>query len=172
MKNLILTISISLFIVNVYSQDVDSTITINKKKYYQLDQKLTAKQLNAILANNPASASEYQIWKKKSNIGLGFFGVGTGLACAGGVISFLGTIQQNQDINNGIIKSDYPSGLGLVVAGLGCAIVGAAIIIPARKKHLNQSINQYNSSLNKVGSRPVSFDLMVNSNGLGVRMRF
>ena len=124
MKNLILTVVMSLFLISAYSQEVDSTITIIKKKqYYQNDQKLTGAQLSTILSNNPSSSSEYKKSTKKTFIGLGFMLVGTSIVAVASLIDLSSTIKQTNDLNNGIYTGDYKDvGLGVYLGGLACVI--------------------------------------------------
>lgn len=171
MKTLILTIIVSLFVISAYSQEVDSPIVKKGMKYSQNDQKLTKDQLYTALANNPASTESFQSWRKKEKLGLPFTYTGLGLALVGAGVNLSGTMKQKNDLDNGIY-SEYPSGMGFILAGLAVEIVGAVIIIPARRKHLVTAVNQYNSSLNNSGLRPISLELMANSYGLGVRVRF
>ncbi len=151
MKSLILTIVLSLFILNAYSQNAREPIDIVKKnRYYQNELKLSGKQLQAILSTNPASAAEYKAWKRQTNIGLPLVYGGLGIVLVG----------------------SYVGGLDVMLIGLGVEVVGAIIVIPARK-HLHSAVSLHNSSLNEMGMKPpVSFGLMVNSTGLGVRMTF
>ena len=163
----------SFFLISAYSQEVDSTITIIKKKqYYQNDQKLTNVELQTILTNNPASASEYKKSTRKSYIGLGLGLVGTSIVAVAAFIDLSSSIKQSNDLNNGNYSGDYKDvGLGVYLGGLACVVVALPIVLSGRK-NLHKSVGQYNSSFNKVGIRPVKLDLVVNSNGLGIRMRF
>ncbi len=156
---------------NTYSQTVDSTISIKKRKFYQNGQKLKPTELNRILSTNTFSAHEYQLYKKNSSISLPFLLAGSILVCAGSVVSFSSALKETNDINSGQLPGKYPSGLGLILVGGACVIVSLPFAIPA-KKHLNKSIDLYNSSIKDVGSARIEFNLNVNSRGVGVIMRF
>ena len=57
------------------------------------------------------------------------------------------------------------------IIGLGVTAVGA-VLIAIGTNHYIHSIKIYNEKHRSTGYIPVQYDLMVNSNGLGVRMRF
>ena len=151
MKSTILTIGLSLLMICAYSQNAyDSIDIVKKNRYYQDDLRLSASQLKSILSTNPASAAEYNTWKKKTNIGLPMVYGGLGLVLVG----------------------NFVGGLDVMLVGLGIEIVGAIIVIPARK-NLHNAVNLHNASIGGSGMKPpVSFGLMVNSSGIGVRMTF
>lgn len=151
MKHFILTFGLSLLMICTYSQNAyDSIDIVKKNRYYQNEMRLNGPQLKSILSANPAAASEYNAWKRKTTIGLPLVYGGLGLVLVG----------------------SYVGGLDVMLIGLGIEIVGAIIVIPARK-NLHNAVGLHNASLVGAGMRPpVSFGLMVNSGGIGVRMTF
>jgi hypothetical protein len=172
MKNLILTLGIIFaFVLTSYSQTADSTIKIEKKKYYQNGETKTPKQVETILANNPASSPEYQKYKKNARIAVPLLVTGTAILLTGTVINLVGSVQESQDVANGEIGGTYPNGLPIILVGAGVGIIAIPLVISANK-HFKQSLSDYNSSFKSVSSRPLQFNLMVNSNGLGIRMQF
>lgn len=172
MKNLILSIGLLLtFILSAYSQKADSTITLTKKKFYQNSEIKTAKQVQTILANNPVSAPEYQKYKSNIRIATPLFIGGTVIVLVGTGINLAGSIQEAQDVDNGEMGGTYPNGLPIVLIGAAIDIVAIPFMISANK-HFKKSLSDYNSSFKSVSSRPPQFNLMVNANGLGIRMRF
>jgi hypothetical protein len=161
-----------MIIVNVYSQEADNTIQIEKRKFYQNGEKLTSNQLYSALSTNPASASHAQLARKNANISsYGFIIPGLVFVCIGSFTELNSSIKENQDIQNGNLPGEYNSGLGWIVLGGGLIIAGIPFSLKSRK-HLNKSIEQYNSSVSSNGLTPVEFELMVNGNGMGIRMRF
>ncbi|MCX6237286.1 MAG: hypothetical protein NTY07_06960 [Bacteroidia bacterium] len=172
MKNLILSMFIILiFVLNAFPQSGDQTITRKKKIYYQNDKVLTRSQLKTVLANNPASLAAYQKFKTNNRLVNPFLIAGSAVAIAGGIVNLTLHIKQVDDYSNMNLHGNYTWGVPVILAGLAADLVGIAFLIPA-KKHLKKSITDYNSSIKTVGYEPVQFNLMVNSNGLGVRMRF
>ena len=135
MKNLILTVGMSLFLISAYSQEVDSTITIIKKKqYFQNDQKLTATQLSTILSNNAASASEYKKSNIKTIIGAGCLLAGASIIAVAALIDLSASIKESNDLNNGIYTGDYNNvGLGVYLGGLACVIAAVPLVNSGRK---------------------------------------
>jgi len=173
MKNLILlTGLVMILMTSAYSQTNDKTITLQKKKYYQNGQKLTSKEMKTILTGNPASAEEFQMYKKNVTIGGTLVIAGSACLLAGSVISLASSIQQTKDINNGDLSGESStSGLGLVLVGCIVDLVSIPFLIPAYK-HYKNAINNYNSSLQKTSYRPVQLKMRVASNRIGVRINF
>lgn len=172
MKILFLVLVFFFIFLNVYAQNTNNPIITGKNnRYFQNDQRLTNKQLKLLLGSNPASEADFDRWKKKSDIGTGFLLAGSVLLVAGGAVELSSSIKQTNDINNGTLKSDYPSGLGLIVGALGLEIVAIAFILPARK-HLRNSVELYNGSLPTTQHRYKEIHLSLSTNGLGVKMNF
>ena len=173
MKYLILTIGMSLLLISVYSQKADSTIVFRKRHFYQNEQQITKAELSKLLANNPASSTEYKKWTKNVLIGSGFVLGGSIMIATAAIIDLSSTMQQTKDLDNGIYTNDYPSAsVGLYAGAVVCSLVGLSIVLRSNKKHLHKSIELYNSSFSEAVKRPIKFELMVNSNELGVRMSF
>ena len=150
MKKFFIVFGLLFFVVSTYSQDLNSPISVVKKKqFYQNDVRLTGQELRYILTTNPASVSSFQIYKRQTNIAMGFTLAGSGLLVVG------------------VLYGNLP----ILLGALGSSVVGLAIVLPARK-HLDNAINMHNTSLDQSGRRNVSFELMANSSGFGVRMRF
>lgn len=172
MKTFFLSLSLIMtFMITAYSQSADSTLTLKKKQFYQNGQVKTYPQLKAILENNPASAPEYQKSKANSRIGTPIMAVGTIACLAGAAIGLSSSMKQSNDINNGNINGTYATGLPLVVVGAAAVFISLPFIISSNK-HFKQSINDYNSSFKSTSYRPVQLNLMVNSSGVGINMRF
>jgi hypothetical protein len=172
MKNLILSLGMfMIFILNAYPQKADSAITIERRQFHQNGKIRTFPQVKMSLANNQASASEYQKYKVNNTIAIPFVIVGSVGIIAGAAITLVSSVKQSQDVNNGELNGTYSSGLGIVLIGAAFDIVALPFLFSANK-HFKQSINNYNSSLKSTQSEPVQFNLMVRGNGLGIRMVF
>lgn len=175
MKTFMLILAIFLLTSNIiaYSQEVDSTISIvNKKKYYLNDQKLTGKELGAILSNNAASATAYKKANKNMLISSGLLLTGSTIILVATVIDLSASIKESNDLNNGTYTGDYKgAGLGVYLGGLAFVVAAVPVTISGRKS-LHKSINQYNSSLVQSKNRPLELELKVYGNGLGLRMTF
>jgi hypothetical protein len=171
MKKVLLFLCLFSFITGAFCQ-VDSTIRIERKKILINGSQVKPKQLQKILAANPASYPDYKIYKKNMTIGTTVMMVGTTAVLAGAIMNFAGTVKQANDLNNGEVSS------GNNTAALGIMLVGAAIDLVAipfvlkGNKHFKKSISEYNSSLKKTSSNPMQLNIVFSSNGLGVRMNF
>lgn len=171
MKNLILTIGMFLFLNNAYSQVVDSNIVFKQKQFYQNDQQITKSELSKLLANNPASATEYKKWMNNMYIGLGFELGGGALLLTATIKDLSATMKQKKDLDNGTYN-DYPGASGgLYLGAVVCSLAGLSFILYSNK-HMRKSIGLYNSSFSEAMKRSIKFEMMVNSNELGVRMTF
>lgn len=172
MKNLILSFGLSIvFLMNAYSQKGDSTITIEKRKFYQNDEKLTLHKVKKILEKKPVCVPELQKYKVNAAVGNTCLIVGDVLVLVG-VIEMLSST--SQEVNNPYGTSQSSSstnGVGIMLTGLAFDIVSIPFLISA-KHHLKKTVGLYNSSFKNVGLNPVQFNLMVNHNGLGIRMNF
>jgi hypothetical protein len=172
MKKLTLLFGIlMIFVLSAYSQSEDKTITLKKKNYYQSGQKLNGKQLKTILSTNPASSSEYEKYRVNNSVGTPLLIGGSICALAGGAIALSSSIKESNDINNGELSGDYPTGIGLAALGLGLVLVAVPFMLPANK-HFKKSVDLYNSNLKTTGYYQVRFNLMVKGNGLGIRVQF
>lgn len=171
MKKQISIILMSLVLLNVYSQDSLNTITIEKRKYYQNEERLTNKQLYSILSENPASSENVQMARTNSIIGSSFVISGTVCLLAGSITFLNATIKENNDVQNGNAPGEYNQGWGWLGAAAGLIIVSIPFNVKARKL-LNSSVEQHNSSITSTGQKSVEFELMTNSYGIGIRMRF
>jgi len=128
--------------------------------------------LSKFLTNNAASSAEYNKWMTGNYIGTGFVLVGSITGATAAIIDLSATIQQTKDLENGIYTDDPGTSLGLYVGALACSITGIVIVLRSNKKHMSKSIELYNSSFSEAMKRPIKFEMMVNSNELGVRMTF
>lgn len=172
MKTIFLSLGLMLiFLVNAYSQAGDKKITLEKKRYVQSGQKLNNKQLKSILETNPASQFEYHAFKQNMAVANVLAVAGSVLILSGTAINLSSSMKQSKDVNNGKLDGTYPSGVGLLLLGCIPALATIPFIIPA-KKHLTKAIENYNSGLKANIQRPVQFDMMVNTNGVGFKMRF
>jgi len=172
MKNFILlTGLVMIFMTNAYSQTGDQTITLQKKKYYQNGQKLTSKEMKTILAGNPASAEEYHMYKKNMNVVAPLAITGTACILVGTVLNLASTVKDANNADTGEMTESSPSGLGLILIGCAAALVTIPFAIPATK-HFKNAINNYNTSLQKTGCRPVQLKMLVGSNRVGLRVNF
>jgi len=172
MKSLIsLACMMMVLIITGYAQSSDSTISIQKKQYYQNGVTKTSPQVKLLLANNPASAPEYKKFKKNSNIGTPLMVVGSAAVLAGAAINLSSSIKESNDINNGELGGSYPSGISLMLVGVACDIVALPLVISANK-HFKKSLSDYNSSFKSTSSRQAQFNLMVNANSFGIRILF
>ena len=169
MKKLILSVfMIMVVMLNAYSQTGDKTITLKKRKYYQNDQVISGSQFKTILANNPASAMEFKKMKTNATIGSVFFGLGT-VAC---IYAIANPPSEMKGSLHGLISdAEMSKHMTPLYIGAGLIVIGTPFIFSS-KKHFKKSISDYNSSLKTVSYEPVQFNLLVNSNGLGVRMVF
>jgi hypothetical protein len=171
MKNLILTIAMFLFFIGAYSQQTDSTIVVKQKQFYQNDKQITKSELSKLLANNPASSTEYKKWMNNMYIGLGLELGGGALLLTATIKDLSATMKQNKDLNNGTFN-EYPGASGgLYLGAVVCSLAGLSFILYSNK-HMRKSIELYNSSFSEAMKRPVKFEMMVKSNELGVRMTF
>lgn len=168
---MLLTVVLAISLGSAYSQVDDKTITVEKRKYYQSGQRLDLKQVKTILAANPASAPEYELYKKKNSIGTPCMLVGLGCVAAGAGVGMASSFKETDDLNNGQMPGDYPSGLGLMALGLVVEIVGVVFVIPANK-HFKQAISDYNSGNSKSGLNNVQVKLYAYNKGLGIRITF
>jgi hypothetical protein len=172
MKKLVLLTGFLMFLLTTaFSQPENGAITFQKKKYYQNGHTLTSAQVNTLLAGNPASAPEYKKAKANMNVVAPIIIGGTVCLLAGSAITLASSMKQAKDVNDGKLSGAYPSGLGLVLLGLTIDLASIPFVIPA-SRHFKKSMDLYNSSVNKTGYRPLQFNLMFTSTGLGVRMNF
>lgn len=172
MKKLLFTNAVFIFLLaSAYCQTNDKTITIVKRKFYQAGQVLDLKQVKTILAGNSASSPKYEQYRKKSSIGYPCILVGGGFVLAGAGIGLASSIKETNDLNNGQLPGNYPSGLGLMAVGLVVEIVGAVFLVPANK-HFKQSIKDYNSSFSKTGLNNIQIKLYANSKNIGLKVCF
>jgi len=172
MKKVMLSIIILIgFLFNAYSQAGDSTISMMRKKVYQNGQTISNAKLKSILKSNPASTQQFKKYQTNSAIGTTLLVAGTASVLVGAVINLQGNIQESNDIIEGDVKDSYPNGLGFLATGLVLDIIAIPLILSGSKQ-FKKALFNYNSSFGKTSAIPVQFNLMVNANGLGVRMQF
>jgi hypothetical protein len=172
MKNLILSLGLLIaFCLNAHSQAGDSQITIQKKRFYQNGQEIKFAAVKPQLAANPASAAEYKKYKTNSGIAIPFLAVGTVGVLAGPIINFAATAKQADEVNNGETSTTKVNALPIILAGAAVGLVGVTFTLVGNS-HLKKSLNNFNESKKGAGLRPTQFDMMVNSDGVGVRMKF
>ena len=111
------------------------------------------------------------MFRKNNTIASPFLVAGSVFVFAGGLTSLSSTLKQADALNEGQILSSSTSGLGLALLGLTCVVVSVPFSISA-KKHLNKSIDNYNSSIVNAGRNPVEIELMVHAQGLGLQIKF
>lgn len=182
MKNLILSMSIILvMILNSYSQTIDS-ILVKTGRNYTLDQKkLSRSQLKTIYTSYPESLKEYKsgkIYRTSGNIltwgGLAYVVVSSQIVRIDRENDY--TDWFNYHSQNGIPgkfdESKYPKQLFINAGiGAGLSLVGLLCLFSA-PNHYSKAVNLYNDRHKKLSLSPVQFNLMVRSNGLGIRMSF
>lgn len=173
MKKVVLSIILILAIMaGSQAQNNDSTISMMGKKIYQNGQTISKGKLKSILLSNPASSKEYKNYQVNKGIGTPLVYIGL-VGVLGGAIMHLGSsVDQANAVNNGDIdaKKDY-TGAYIMLAGLGLELISIPFLVSANKQ-FKKSLFNYNSSLGKTSAVPVQFNLMVNANGMGVRMQF
>ncbi|HNW90715.1 MAG TPA: hypothetical protein PKN48_13725 [Bacteroidales bacterium] len=150
-----------------------STIRHDRKKYYQNGQPISFREVKIILANNPASAPEISKYKTINGVSTAIYVIGGMAAIGGSIVSLVSTASQVATVSHGRItypQRDY-TGTVIMFGGIGLELVGALVGL-GKKKHLENSINNYNSNFQNTSYFPVRFDFMANSDGLGIRMRF
>lgn len=161
----------SFILVNLFSQEVEKVITIQKKKYYQNEERLTNKQLYSILSENPVSAENAQMARKNATIGNSLVLGGSVCLLVGSATFFSATLKENKDVQSGNAPGEYKYGWGWLGAAGGLIIVSIPFNVKSRKL-MNKSVEQYNSTVSSTGQKPVEFELTTNSSGIGIRMRF
>jgi len=172
MKTIALTIGIIMIIlVNAFSQVSTSPITKEKKRYYHEGKALKPVELLTLLKNNPASAEEYQIAKKNSNIGNPLIAIGTATILVGSIVNLASTIKEADDASQGKVSSTSTTGLSIMLIGVGFDLIGLPFAISANK-HYKKAIAQYNESVKSSGIKNLQLNMAVNPNGLTLRMRF
>ncbi|MFH1119222.1 MAG: hypothetical protein V1775_05320 [Bacteroidota bacterium] len=161
-------VSIVLFAV---AQTNDSTITIQKKRYYQDEKVLSKNQLKSLLMHCQASSPEYRKARSSGTTGSIILGTGSMFVLVGAGINLAGSIQEANDVSNGTIKSSYPNGLGLILVGVAIDLVSIPFMVSSGR-HFRKSVNNYNASFEKADSRSVKLNLVYTQDGLGLRMHF
>jgi hypothetical protein len=171
MKNSIVTIVLIVgFILNVYSQEQNDSIKYHSGKYTLNGQLKTKSEIKLLLAQNPASASEFQKYKSTKALGWTTFASGYVLAGIGMVIFISSSVEETSNV---LYQQDAElphGGGGFIIAGSVATLTG--LVILASNPHFKRSINLYNSSVKSVGLKPVKINLTVNPNSLGLRMTF
>ncbi len=162
---------IFVFLFSSFAQSGDKTITIQKKRFYQNGQVLTPAQVNKLLSESPASSAEYKLYKSKMAIASPILIVGGIGTLAGAAISLASALKEAGDVSSGKTSVTQYNGVPIMIAGVAVTLLSLPFAIPANK-HLKKSISNYNSASKTTGYEPVQFNLMVNSKGIGVRMRF
>ena len=122
------------------------------EQYYQDKEKISCKQFNMLLEENPVSAAH---WKKSKKQMLG--ALVAGAANAGSAIWYLSEDDKDQDTT------------GPVIAFAGTAILGSIFYWSANKTK-RTAILEYNDSLGKKTS--YRFTPISNKNGLGLALKF
>lgn len=180
MKTVLLTLCMVLiFVLNVFSQAVDSSISMNGidrdllvngpvfrslkgVEYSQNGQVKTFEEIKMKLKNDPTSYFEFDKYTRRhvgSNVcyTIGCLGI-----IAGG-ITYLTSKEQFSD--------RQITGLGILIGGCVPIIFGSSLHRSA-KRHFLAAIDIYNSKLSSSRLNTVQFNFMANSNGLGIRMSF
>lgn len=173
MKKVLLSVILMMAIMaGLQAQNNDSTISMMGKKIYQNGQTLSNARLKSILLSNPASVKDYKSYQVNKNIGTPLVYIGLAGVLGGAILHLSSTVDQADAVNNGDIdaKKDY-TGAYLLIGGLGLELISIPFLVSANKK-FKKSLFNYNSSFGKTSAIPVQFNMMVNANGLGVRMQF
>jgi hypothetical protein len=169
------------FLFNVYSQSSDSTLVKTGKNYTLNQKSVSHSQLKNIYSSYPEALKEYE--QAKSFKTTGNIMMWGGLTYAA-VSNLLISIKRENDYTEWFNSQssigipgefdDYKytkQKLTHVGIGLGISAVGLIFIFSATD-HYEKAINLYNTRHKDVSSVPFQFDLMINSNGMGIRMRF
>lgn len=171
-KIVLLTIVVFAIIANTFSQNVDSTITKVKKRYYLNDHVLNRKQLRSILLKNPTSAATFRKASSNGTIGSIFMLIGSGVICYGAYENLRASKEQLDDVNNGnLSNTGNPIKLGTILVGAGIITLSLPFNITSNKL-LKQSVEQYNSSRKGLSSNDIQLNFIVQSNSLGIRLNF
>jgi len=151
----------------------DSTITHEGNKYYQYGQKLRVSDLNTILADCPASTKQYDIYRSNRNTGNALMLVGSLCVLTGTIINLGKTVKDANNIHSGNISSNSSTGseIGFYLVGGALVVAGLPFALSA-KPHFKEAINRYNAKDGTGYNQTIHYNLVVNTNGLGVRMRF
>jgi hypothetical protein len=174
MKTCFLALTILVMIIgNAFSQAVDSTITIEKKKYYMNEQLLKGAQLKSLLKYNRASSDEFHKYQVHSGVAGGLILAGAASACYGAYKMYDSSKEQNDDLNNGQLPTEETEleGGGFALLGLGL-VVAAIPFSVISKKHLKESVRLYNSSLSTQSSNRIQYKLLVSANRVGIQLVF
>ena len=172
MKTFILSISMVLFILtDLCSQTPGGPITLEKKRYTQNGSVLKNKELKSLLSSNPASLPEFKKYKSNMNVATPLMIGGSVCLLAGAAINLMSSVKEANDVNNGELGKSYPSGLGLIIIGAAADLASLPFLFPARK-HLTNSVNDYNSSLKTTGKIPFQFEVALHPTGLGLKVWF
>jgi hypothetical protein len=96
--------------MNAFSQAVDQTITIQKRKFHQNRQIKTFPEVKSLLGNNPASAQEFKKYKTNNHVGSPLIIAGSTVMLIGAAVNLSSSIKEADDVNKGELKGDYPKG--------------------------------------------------------------
>ena len=150
----------------------NSTITRERRKYYQHGEIVSFAELKKILSGNSYSTNEFHEYKVNSGIGTTLEIIGLISVTTGAIINFANTASTVSNINNGNYYAPSSiGGGGFILLGGAFVILSIPFLVPA-KHHLKKAINLYNSEGKSSTYIPVQYNLMMSSNGLGIRMRF
>ena len=177
---LIFFISISFF-SQAFSQSGDSLLTRTGRKYFINQKQLSQNELKAIYSSCPEAMYEYQYGKTDLLMGVW-------LVCGGQAVSVFGNLVINKKQNNdytawfkyhsqnniaGTFDNSKYQKQRQECAGIGAAISTLGLVCYLfAPGHFNKAVDIYNSRHKHTSSLPVQLNLLVNSDGLGVQMRF
>ncbi len=176
-----LLLLILFFAMNVLSQSGESVLVKTGRNYTLNNQKISKSKLTEIYSTYPEALEEYKLGKtyKTSGNVLAFGGLSYVL-----VSSQVVRIQRENDytdwfnyhssnhIAGTFDDSKYADKLVVnAVIGVGISAIGAVCLIAA-PGHFNKAVKLYNTKNGNLGSIPVQLNLLLGSNGIGVKMSF
>ena len=142
----------SLFsIIHTNAQEITSFPGLWTMEYYEDDREITKTELNALLKTNQESYDLWQQAKSKQTLGYAFFAAEVGFGT-------WTVLQLTDDEEIAAIPAAATIGSGIV----------AIIFLNSANKKRKEAILNYNRSLEK----KVSFDLNLDSDGVGLAVRF
>lgn len=135
-----------------YSQE----ITIQDNNFYQNGQVIRNSQMKTVLASNIPALNLYKSARSRQSISGFLLGFGIGLGVSDVVVGLVSDVK-------------YPSAATYI--GAGC-IVGSIPLLSGNKKRINQAIETYNKGLKSTGETPTEINIIANTNGYGIQLRF
>ena len=166
-----------------HAQVLDS-LSKEGNTFYRNGHEISKAGVLALLEGNQFSAPEcHNYFSRHTAANLYLTGA---IVCFGTAVTFLvleeiSVSNRNNDINNfnasaynndNNAATNYALGaIGFDILTIGCT-AGTIVSLIRANRDLNNAIDLYNSNGRKTGYNPVQLNLMVSSNGLGIRMSF